>query len=177
MKGNGNDGRGNIPERDLWETDTNLWNILNEQYGFDFDCCASEKNSKCERWSEDFVSIKELEHSTAWMNPPFSISKKMFTHFFNVVNEGVAIYRCDNMETYVWQEIILPRATWIFIPKGRVSYETYETGDMRGGKGSRFPSALIGIKVEPPRGLSGVVLFPEHEMQKQEFQEEGGLEE
>ena len=77
---------------------------------------------------------------------------EMFEHFFKVVKKGVAIYRCDNMETKVWQDVILKNATWIFIPKGRICYEGMK------GKGSRFPSALIGYNVDTPKGLNGVVL-------------------
>ena len=73
--------------------------------------------------------------------------------FFSVVNKGVAIYRCDNMETKVWQEIILKNATWIFIPKGRIKYEGFK------GTGSRFPSALIGFNVKVPKNLSGKIMF------------------
>jgi len=93
------------------------------------------------------------------MNPPFSNSLKMFEHFFKVVKQGVAIFRCDNMETKVWQEVILRKADWIFIPKGRVSYTPFEVGNMRDGNGTRFPSALIGIGVSPPKEFEGVVLF------------------
>jgi hypothetical protein len=93
-----------------------------------------------------------------WMNPPFSKAKQMFEHFFKVVNKGVTIYRCDNMETAVWQEVILPNASWIFIPKGRVSYTPFETGDMRKGAGTRFPSALIGYNVPKPTNLEGTLL-------------------
>ena len=30
----GNNGKGNIPERDLWETPQELWDKLNKQYNF-----------------------------------------------------------------------------------------------------------------------------------------------
>jgi hypothetical protein len=100
MKGKGNDGKGDNTERDLW-------NNLNKQYNFTFDCCANKDNTKCYQFSDDFKEIKKenLEMGVCWMNPPFSISKEMFIHFFNVVNKGVAIYRCDNMETQVWQDM------------------------------------------------------------------------
>ncbi len=88
------------------------------------------------------------------MNPPFSIAWKMFEHFFKVMNKGVAIYCCDNFETGLWQKIIFPNATWIFIPNKRVSYEGLD------GDGARFPSALIGFNVEPPKGLEGTILYP-----------------
>jgi len=158
--GRGNDGTGNIVERDEWRTNQELFNKLNKQYKFSFDCCASRSNKKCKSWSDNFTFEKSgevgrlyLKHFTAWMNPPFSKSKEMFKHFVKVVNKGVCIYSCDNMETKVWQEVILLNATWIFIPKGRINYEGMK------GKGSRFPSALIGFNVEPPKDINETTLF------------------
>ena len=150
----GNDGSGNNISRDDWETPQWLFDKLNYQYEFDFDCCASEDNQKCDQYSTDFKQwdINHFNNHICWMNPPFSKSKEMFTHFFKVVKKGVTIYRCDNLETALWQEIIFPKADWILIPKGRISYEGKE------GKGSRFPSALIGIGLEPPENITGHIL-------------------
>jgi hypothetical protein len=158
MEGKGNDGKGDIPERDLWQTKQEVWDKLDKQYNFEFDCCANKENSKCKNFSDDFEKWDEILR-VCWMNPPFSNSLKMFEHFFKVVKQGVAIFRCDNMETKVWQEIILKKADWIFIPKGRVSYTPFEVGNMRDGNGTRFPSALIGIGVNPPKEFEGRVLF------------------
>lgn len=156
MKGKGNDGKGNIVSRDDWETPECVINMLKSQYSFKFDCCALRHNSVTVRFSSDFESIGEVE-GIAWMNPPFSIAHRMFNHFFKVVKQGIAIYRCDNMETKVWQEIILQKADWILIPKGRTAYK-YNT-EIRSGKGCRFPSALIGVGVEPPTFYEGKILF------------------
>lgn len=149
----GNDGTGNVIERDDWQTPQWLFDKLDEQFSFDLDCCATKKNSKCPISSDDFERIGKMVVSTCWMNPPFSKSKKMFEHFFEVVTKGVCIYRCDNLETSIWQDIILKNAEWIVIPKGRISYEG------KAGKGSRFPSALIGIGLEAPTGIEGTILF------------------
>jgi len=151
-----NNGKGNTVDRDDWETPQELWNKLNEQYSFNFDCCSNSYNSKCLFFSKDFLYLDTKWYNRnfkmAWMNPPFSKSFEMFKHFFKIVSQGVAIYRCDNMETKVWQEIILKNADWIFIPKGRICYEGHE------GKGARFPSALIGLGVEPPIDIQGKLL-------------------
>jgi hypothetical protein len=154
----GNNGSGNIEKRDDWQTPQWLFDKLNEQYIFYFDCCASSENKKCMDWHDDFLKVGDeeagfIENDMCWMNPPFSKAKQMFQHFFDVVPHGVAIYRCDNLETSIWQDIILKYATWVFIPKGRISYEG------KVGKGSRFPSALIGFNVEAPKGLDGFTLF------------------
>ena len=148
----GNNGEGNIPERDVWETPQKLWDQLNEQYNFTFDCCASANNNKCERYTECFTIMSKIPF-VCWMNPPFSKAYAMFEHFFKEVYEGVAIFRCDNMETKLWQEIILKNASWVFIPKGRICYEGMK------GKGSRFPSALIGFNVDKPKELEGFCLY------------------
>ena len=45
----GNDGSGNNPERDEWETPNNLFVNLYKQYRFNFDCCANIRNKKVSR--------------------------------------------------------------------------------------------------------------------------------
>ena len=123
MEGKGNDGKGNVPERDLWETQQELWDNLDRQYRFIFDCCASEENSKTDLHSSDFKNVKEddINNMCCWMNPPFSKAWKMFEHFFKVVEGGVAIYRCDNFETGIWQKVIFPKISWVFIPNKRIT--------------------------------------------------------
>ncbi len=151
----GNDGTGNIAERDEWETPRLLFEKLNKQYGFDTDCCANEKNQKCDTyWSNDFLNYNPDKNYDYiyWMNPPFSKAKEMFEHFFKIVKHGVAIYRFDNPETYLWK-YIYENVDWVFIPRGRVNYEGMP------GKGSRFPSTLVGVGVEPPINMDGTVLF------------------
>jgi hypothetical protein len=152
-----NNGSGNIPERDEWETPKELFGKLNKQYHFNFDCCANDSNRKTHFYTGNFVSNKTLKNlllgkPVCWMNPPFSKAKEMFEHFFKVVKYGVAIYRCDNLETDLWQRIIFPSCDWIFIPKGRIVYEGMN------GSSSRFPSVLIGVGIDPPKYIKGIVL-------------------
>jgi hypothetical protein len=147
-----NNGSGNNPRRDEWETPKDLLIKLDKQYDFTFDCCANSKNRKAFNHSNNFENVAYTKDYVCWMNPPFSKAKDMFKHFFKVVNFGVAIYRCDNLETKIWQDIIFANADWIFIPKGRVVYEGMN------GKGSRFPSALIGVGVDPPKYVDGICL-------------------
>ena len=159
MKGKGNDGKGNNPKRDDWETPQWLFNLLDKQFDFTFDCCATKDNSKCLSYSDEFDKLEDTgdDLDMCWINPPFSKARKMFEHFFKIVKKGVGIYRCDNMETKIWQEVILKNATWIFIPKGRIAYSYNEK--VRQGKGTRFPSALIGFNVEAIKNIEGVTLW------------------
>ena len=143
-----------IEDRDSWETPKELFEKLDKQYRFSVDCCAIKENRKCLNFYYDFNSatLNSVNNDMCWMNPPFSKAYEMFEHFFNVVKQGVAIYRCDNMETKVWQNQILKNASWVFIFNKRVSYE----GQV--GKGARFPSALIGFNVISPNLKNGYLL-------------------
>ena len=144
-------GQGNNSTRDEWQTPIWLFDILDKQYNFKFDCCANFTNAKCPEYSNDFGSTV-IRRKNGWMNPPFSIAKEMFESFFlNIVN-GVAVYRSDNLETKLWQDLILPKADWIFMFDKRIKYDGQE------GAGVRFPSALVGLNVPPPVGLNGTVL-------------------
>jgi len=147
----GNNGEGNIATRDLWQTPQELFNMLHSQYNIEFDCCAISSNTKCKLFSSSFEEILKVEN-VAWMNPPFSLAWKMFEHFFKVVEKGIAIYRCDNFETGIWQKVIFPNASWIFIPDKRINYEGLD------GNSARFPSALIGVGVLYPTNIIGTLL-------------------
>lgn len=148
-----NNGSGNIESRDEWETPKWLFDILHKQFDFQVDCCASYQNHKCSVWSDiDFLDYFPSDDFVHWMNPPFNKALEMFRHFFKVVHKGVAIYRCDNFETKIWQEVIFPNASWIFIPNKRIAYEGMD------GSGSRFPSALIGFNVPIIESLDGITL-------------------
>ena len=116
----GNDGSGNCIERDEWQTPQWLFDKLNKQYDFDFDCCATKENTKCESFSSNFEYIQSYGNvDVCWMNPPFSKKKikLMFESFFRIVNKGVAIYRCDNMETKIWQDIMKKQIGFLYLIK------------------------------------------------------------
>ncbi len=153
FKPQGNDGTGNIEERDDWQTPQWLFDLLDEHFPFSYDCCASWKNAKCENFTTDFLNRKQKILGISWMNPPFSRAEEMFKQFFKITERGIAIYRCDNLETKIWQNTILKNAHWILIPNKRICYEG------KVGKGARFPSALIGFNVEAPENIEGTTLI------------------
>ena len=79
-------------DRDTWQTPQELWDKLDEQYSFGFDCCASKDNKKTRLFSNDFLLMKEFMFKEnplcCWMNPPFSKAYAMFEHFFKVTDKG-----------------------------------------------------------------------------------------
>jgi hypothetical protein len=142
--------------RDDWRTPRWLWDRLNEQYNFTTDCAANETNHLTDHWfGEDGTEHGEVHILTpkvAWCNPPFSNAKMLAEHWVRYIRR-VGIYRADNMETAVWQEIILPNVDWVFLPKGRINYAGHE------GKGAMFPSCIFGSGVPAPEDLQGIVLW------------------
>ena len=155
-----NKGKGNVSDRDDWQTPQWLFDKLNSYYNFTFDCCSNGNNSKCTSWTSNFLmyvtaGIKHIH----WINPPFSKAPDMIRHFFKVVQRGVGIYRMDNMETKIWQHI-LTKSDWIFIFNKRINYED------KAGKGAVFGSALFGIGLPPPKGLEGTTMIKNREDSK-----------
>ena len=135
-------------DRDCWETPMELFNKLQYLFELKVDCCASEENAKCDFYFTNFLKCTGNKKATTYfMNPPFSKARTMFSHWAKLKLKGICIYRCDNLETEVWQNYIIPNASWIFIPKGRIEYE------YKGRKviGNRFPSAIIGFGVPPKK--------------------------
>jgi len=147
-----NNGSGNLSERDEWETPNWLFDILNKQYNFSIDCCSTKNNTKCIGRFKDFLLHIGDNRYVYWINPPFSKAKEILEHFFKIVNRGVGIYRCDNLETFIWQKIIFTKVDWVFIPDKRIAYE-----GLIGG-GCRFPSALFGVNLPPPKNINGTLL-------------------
>lgn len=147
--------------RDEWCTPNELFLDLKQQYRFDFDCCASDDNAKCDFYADlenpfekmTREGLEKVNVRCAWMNPPYTKAYELFKHFFKVIDCGVAIYRCDNMETKIWQDLIFRNANWIFVPNKRISYEGLS------GNGSRFPSALIGYRAAYCHDKNGTLLL------------------
>ena len=142
---------------DEWQTPQELFERLNKQYKFDLDLAASESNTKCKNFfSKDnsYLNSVLVGQPNAWMNPPFSLAyeffKKVgidFTSQDNVDATAVCIYKASNMESSVWQEQILPKASWVLVLKRRTNYVDPEQSER---DSAPFGSALIGYRAPYP---------------------------
>lgn len=66
-------------EKDSWQTPKDLFNTLNDEFGFTLDVCASRMNTLCGHYLT--ADDNALEHSwstvgAAWVNPPYSLTKE-----------------------------------------------------------------------------------------------------
>ena len=91
MEGKGNDGKGDTPERDLWRTKQELFDSLDKQYNFTFDCCANLKNRKTPQYSSEFHKLDDLSQYICWMNPPFKQVGKWVKKAYNESQKGATV--------------------------------------------------------------------------------------
>ena len=55
-----------------WETPADLFDKLNDIYGFDMDVCATRENAKCAKFfTKDDDGLKQDWIGCCWMNPPY----------------------------------------------------------------------------------------------------------
>jgi len=58
---------------DQWATPQHLFDVLNAEFNFDLDVCATEFDAKCSHfYSPEVDGLKQEWHGTCFMNPPYS---------------------------------------------------------------------------------------------------------
>ena len=134
---------------DNWRTPSGLWIELDDLYHFKLDLAADKTNAKCDNFFHPGNNSLDINWaswtlSPQWLNPPFSMATEFFQKAADCHNKMVAIYKCSNLETALWQDIILPNADWVCFLRGRVNYEN---PDGTPSNQVPFGSALIGYNV------------------------------
>ena len=57
---------------DLWETPQDLFDELNDEFGFDIDVCATPQNAKCEKYyTKEDNGLNQPWDGVVWCNPPY----------------------------------------------------------------------------------------------------------
>lgn len=57
---------------DEWATPQDLFDLLDDEFGFDLDVCALESSAKCERYfTPETDGLSQEWTGTCWMNPPY----------------------------------------------------------------------------------------------------------
>ena len=57
---------------DLWETPQNLFDKLDQEFGFTLDVCAIPENAKCQKfYTPEQDGLKMPWNGTVWCNPPY----------------------------------------------------------------------------------------------------------
>ena len=133
---------------DEWETPDWLFKLLDSEFSFTLDCCASSDNTKCARYYtvEDNALTRSWAGASVFMNPPYGVGIGLWTekalfetskHDPARVVVGLLPVRTENR--YFYRDI-LGRAEIRFIEK-RLKFSNRVLG--LSGDSATFPSMVI----------------------------------
>lgn len=124
-----------------WATPQDFYNILNKEFNFTLDPCATKQNAKCSRYFtiDDDGLKQDWSKDVVFMNPPYGREIKDWVE--KAYRESIkgAIVVClipARTDTRYWHDWIFNKASEIRFVKGRLKFG--------GEKNSApFPSAVI----------------------------------
>lgn len=125
---------------DEWATPDNIYNELNNEFGFNLDVCATDDNHKCERY---FTKAENGLEQTwggyrVFCNPPYSkIADWVKKAYYEAIkpNTLVVLLIPARTDTKYFQEYIYHRSEIRFI-KGRLHFNNSKAG-------APFPSMIV----------------------------------
>lgn len=125
-----------------WATPQDLFDLLNKEFEFDLDVCATPENAKCSRFftKETDGLNKSWEYGAAWMNPPYSEIAKWMEKAFQESkrhphNPIVALVPART-DTKWWFNSVAASEAQVRFLKGRLRF-----GDAVNS--APFPSAIV----------------------------------
>ena len=132
---------------DTWETPQYFFDLLNEEFSFTLDPCASDENHKCEKYftKDENGLIQDWNDEIVFVNPPFSNMyewvKKCYEE--SLKNTTVVMILPARIDTKYWHEFIM-KAYEIRFCVRRVNF--LRNGE-RPKNGSTFGLAIVVFKI------------------------------
>lgn len=138
-----------------WNTPRYLFDILNKVMPISLDCASSPEHTLV---PGKYITEKEDETWTAegetglFINPPYSPTKVCTRLVKKVVEQAklhnipAAILIPSRTDTKLWQDIIFPNCSIIFI-SGRIKFEPSGEVDFKKVVNAPFPSALCFVNL------------------------------
>ena len=127
-----------------WTTPQDLYDALNEEYGFTLDPCATHESAKCEKYytlDEDGLN-QDWTGNTVFMNPPYGREiKHWIKKAWESSKKGKTTVVClipARTDTKYWHDYCMKAHRIVFI-KGRLKFGNQESG-------APFPSAIVIFK-------------------------------
>ena len=132
-----------------WETPQELFDNLNNEFDFELDAFATDKNAKCKHFftkRDDSFQQDWTKYKSIFINPPYTskvqdeVLKKINDTISHSGWRGVIVLLIPaRTDTKRWHDYIFNKADDIRFIKGRLRFEV--DGIPRGS--STFPSAVI----------------------------------
>ena len=136
-----------------WTTPQKFYEVLDEEYNFTLDPCATSESAKCDKYFtlEDDGLSQDWSGHTVFMNPPYGRGIKLWIkkawEASREKNTTVVCLIPSRTDTKYWHEYCM-KAHRIFFIKGRLKF-----GD--GKSSAPFPSAIVVFKPELPAIFNG----------------------
>lgn len=137
---------------DHWETPDYFFKLLDDEFHFTLDPCASDFNHKCKKYytiKEDGLK-QDWSNEVVFVNPPFSNIKEWVKKCYQEglkENTIVVMIIPSRTDTQYWHEFVMS-AVEIRFCEGRVNF-------LRNGEkpknGSTFPLAVVVFKKHSPK--------------------------
>tara|TARA_Y100001973_G_C5181396_1_gene325143 strand:+ start:74 stop:535 length:462 start_codon:yes stop_codon:yes gene_type:complete len=126
-------------ESNEWGTPQELYNELNEGYGFTLDPCATSENAKCNKYytKEDDGLSKDWSREIVFMNPPYGREISKWVKKASETKSAVVVCLIPSRtDTKYWHNYIFPKAHKIMFIKGRLKFSGHRNS-------APFPSAIV----------------------------------
>jgi len=124
---------------DEWETPSNIFDPLNDEFKFTLDVAATKENSKCKKYiTKDVDALKEdWGGEVCWMNPPFGRDLKKFVikAYTESLKGCVVVCLIPAKTNTIWWHDYVMRGEVRFI-RGRPKFSNYKHG-------YPFPMAIV----------------------------------
>jgi len=122
-----------------WETPQFLFDMLDEEFGFTLDPCATTESAKCERYyTAGDDGLAQAWEGTVFVNPPYGrdIGKWVKKSYDESRNRSTVVMLIPSRtDTRYWHDYVM-KADEIRFIKGRVRFSDSKVG-------APFPSAVV----------------------------------
>jgi site-specific DNA-methyltransferase (adenine-specific) len=127
--------------KDDWETPQDLFDRLDQEFGFTLDPCATKDNAKCEKYytvKEDGLA-QSWEGETVYMNPPYGraiLSWVQKAYYESLIDGCLVVGLVPARTDAAWWNKYVMRAREIRLICGRVRFSGSKIN-------APFPSAIV----------------------------------
>ena len=134
-----------------WETPQWLFDMLNEEFHFNLDVCATKENAKCKVYFDiETDGLKQEWHGTCWMNPPYGREiGKWIKKAYEESQAGVTVVCLipARTDTKWWHDYVM-KASEIRLIRGRLGFVNRNNPSWREDgnfkiSSAPFPSAIV----------------------------------
>ena len=136
---------------DTWETPQKLFDLLDGEFCFDLDPCASHETAKCSRYfTEADDGLNQVWWGTVFMNPPYGRTIARWVEKAHRESQRGVTVVClipARTDTAYWHDHVM-HANEIRFIRGRLHFGG---GHEKDGHNAPFPSAVVVFRPQRSR--------------------------